>query len=77
MLSFRQTSRRNARKSTGPISEEGTRRSRCNALRYGLTAETVGRAPEDAEDYKEFEAAIIAGYDAQSAVERGTRAAVG
>ena len=77
MLSFRQTNHRNARKSAGPISEEGTRRSRCNALRHGLTAERVVGALEDAEDYKEFEAAIIAGYDAQSAVERGTRAAVG
>ena len=34
------------------------------------TAETVIGALEDAEDYKAFEAAIIADYDAQSAVER-------
>src|SRR5882762_7693253 len=38
--------------------------------RHGLTAETVIGALEDAEDYKAFEAAIIADYDAQSAVER-------
>jgi hypothetical protein len=44
--------------------------SRCNALRLGLTAETVISALEDAEDYKAFEAAITADYDAQSAVER-------
>jgi hypothetical protein len=37
---------------------------------YGLTAETVIGALEDAEDYKAFEAAITADYDAQSAVER-------
>jgi hypothetical protein len=37
---------------------------------HGLTAETVLSALEDAEDYKAFEAAIIADYDAQSAVER-------
>ena len=36
----------------------------------GLTAETVIGLLEDAEDYKAFEAAIIADYDAQSAVER-------
>jgi len=72
MTSFRQTeaNRRNAHKSTGPTTEEGKQRSRCNAVRHGLTAETVIGALEDAEDYKTFEAAIIADYDAQSAVER-------
>jgi hypothetical protein len=72
MTSSRQVeaNRRNARKSTGPATEEGKRRSRCNAIRHGLTAETVIGALEDAEDYKEFEAAIIADYNAQSAVER-------
>src|SRR6266850_3425636 len=34
------------------------------------TAETVIGALEDAEDYKAFETAITADYDAQSAVER-------
>ena len=72
MTSFRQieANRRNARKSTGPITEEGKQRSRCNAIRHGLTAETVIGALEDAEDYRAFEATVIADYDAQSAVER-------
>ena len=72
MTSFKQieANRRNARKSTGPITEEGKLQSRCNAVRHGLTAETVISALEDADDYKAFEAAIIADYDAQSAVER-------
>src|SRR2546430_13281795 len=72
MTSFRQieANRRNARKSTGPTTAAGKQRSRCNAVRHGLTAETVISALEDAEDYKAFEAAITADYDAQSAVER-------
>ena len=72
MTSFKQieANRANARKSTGPITEEGKQRSRCNAVRHGLTAETVIGALENADDYKAFEAAIIADYDAQSAVER-------
>src|SRR5580700_10629326 len=72
MTTFRQieANRRNATKSTGPVTEEGKQRSRCNAVRHGLTAETVIGALEDAEDYSAFEAAIISDYDAQSAVER-------
>ncbi len=72
MTSFAQwqANRRNAAKSTGPVTPEGKEHSRCNAVRHGLTAETVIGALEDAEDYRAFEAAIIADYDAQSAVER-------
>ena len=72
MTSFRQfqANRRNALNSTGPNTVEGKQQSRRNAVRHGLTAETVIGALEDAEDYKAFEASIIADYDAQSAVER-------
>jgi hypothetical protein len=72
MTSWRQfeANRRNALKSTGPRTEAGKQVSRRNAVRHGLTAETVIGALEDAEDYKAFEAAITADYDAQSAVER-------
>lgn len=65
-----EANRRNARKSTGPTSVEGKERSRRNAVRHGLTAETVIAALEDAADYRAFEGAIIADYDAQSGVER-------
>jgi hypothetical protein len=72
VTSFKQieANRRNAQRSTGPITDEGKLQSRCNSVRRGLTAETVIGALEDAEDYKAFEVAIIADYDAQSAVER-------
>ena len=61
MTSFRQfeANRRNAQSSTGPKTKAGKQRSRCNAVRHGLTAETVIATLEDAEDYKAFEAAVI------------------
>jgi hypothetical protein len=72
MTSFRQikANRRNALRSTGPKTEQGKRQSRRNAVRHGLTAETVVTTLEDSEDYRGFEAAIITDYDAQTAVER-------
>ena len=65
-----EANRRNALKSTGPTTPEGKQRSCRNALRHGLTAETVIAGLEDAEDYQGFEAAVISDYDPESAVER-------
>jgi hypothetical protein len=62
--------RENARRSTGPKTEDGKRRSRRNALRHGLTAETVIEELEDTEDYRAFEATVIGDYDPTTAVER-------
>jgi hypothetical protein len=72
MASLKQieANRRNALNSTGPKTEAGKQRSRGNAVRHGLTAETVIEVLEDPEDYKAFEASVTADFNAQTAVER-------
>ena len=72
MTSFRQieANRRNATRSTGPTTESGKERSRRNAVRHGLCAETVVEIVEDVDDYRGFEASVISDYDAQTAVQR-------
>ncbi len=72
MTSFRQmeANRRNALKSTGPTTNTGKQHSRRNAVRHGLTAETVIATLEDEEDYKAFELSVTSGFDAPTAVER-------
>jgi hypothetical protein len=65
-----EANRRNALKSTGPRTAEGKIRSRRNAVRHGLTAETVIVGLEDVEDYKAFEASVTADYEPQTTVER-------
>jgi hypothetical protein len=72
MTSFRQieANRRNALRSTGPKTDEGKQRTSQNAIRHGLTAETVIVPLEDADDYQAFEQAVTADYDGETAVER-------
>jgi hypothetical protein len=72
MTSLRQieSNRRNAVKGTGPKTDTGKQRSSQNAVRHGLTAETVISPLEDFEDYRAFELAVTADYDAETAVER-------
>ena len=59
----------NAKRSTGPRTEAGKRRSRRNAIRHGLRAETVIDGLEDAADYRAFERAIKSDYSPQTAIE--------
>jgi hypothetical protein len=72
MTSLKQieANRLNARKSTGPRTEEGKQRSSQNALRHGLTAETVISALECAADYQAFEAQIALDYQPRSSTDR-------
>src|SRR5262245_29285853 len=65
-----EANRRNALKSTGPTTSEGKERSSRNAVRHGLTAETVVGALESSSDYELFEAAIISDYSPETAVGR-------
>ena len=65
-----EANRLNALKSTGPTSANGKHVSRRNALRHGLTAETVIEPLENPEEYRVFEAAIVAEYMPQTPVER-------
>ena len=72
MTSLRQieSNRRNAQRSTGPKTQSGKARSSQNAVRHGLTAETVIGPLEDPADYRAFEQAVTTAYDAETAVER-------
>jgi hypothetical protein len=54
--------RENAKSSSGVRTERGKRRSRCNAFRHGLTAETIIDVLESAADYEAFATAINADY---------------
>ncbi len=71
MTSQRQleANRRNALLSTGPRTVNGRNRSRYNAVRHGLTAETVIPHLEDADDYRLFESTIVSEYEPRTPVE--------
>lgn len=72
MTSLKQieANRFNALKSTGPRTEQGKRRSRSNAVRHGLTAETVIAAFEHAADYEAFEINIASDYQITTTTEQ-------
>ena len=56
----------NAKQSTGPRTERGKRRSRRNALRHALTAETVIDTLENRADYEAFASRINDDYRPRS-----------
>ncbi len=58
--------RQNAKSSTGPRTDYGKRRSRRNAIRHGLTAETVIDVFEDQAAYKALQRAIFTDYRPRS-----------
>src|SRR5258706_14034990 len=62
--------RRNAQRSTGPKTQSGKQRSSQNAVRHGLSAETVIGPLEDPADYRAFWRADTTAYDAETAVAR-------
>src|SRR6266567_9478057 len=70
MTSLRQleANRRNALRSTGPRTENGKQQSRRNALKHGLTAETVIEPLENPEEYRVFEEAVVSEYLPQTPV---------
>jgi len=72
MTSFKQieANRQNALKATGPKTHAGKQRSSRNAVRHGLTAETVIDDFEDADHYQAFQRAVASDFDAETAVER-------
>jgi len=72
MTSDRQfaANRLNAKKSTGPRTENEKQRSRRNAIRHGLSAETIIKVIKDRAEYEEFETKIKADYRPRATVEQ-------
>jgi len=62
--------RLNARKSTGPRTEEGKARSRANSYKHGLTGEGVVLSTEDAEALDARHAALLDGLGADDEAAR-------
>jgi hypothetical protein len=59
----KRANRLNARRSTGPRTEAGKDRSRFNALKHGLAAQSPVLPHENAAAFHEMRAALIAHYD--------------
>ena len=64
-----EANRANAKRSTGPKTEAGKRRSRRNSRKHGLTAEVLVVGNENAEDFRELREGLMKQYDPQGAME--------
>src|SRR5215217_327083 len=64
-----EANRRNAQKSTGPITDLGKATARFNALKHGMTASTAVLPYEDAASYAELRESFVAAYRPANAVE--------
>ncbi|MBV8731897.1 MAG: hypothetical protein JO336_18980 [Acidobacteriia bacterium] len=62
--------RANAQRSTGPRTEDGKRRSSLNALRAGLTGQTVILPSDDLQNYAAFTKRLIDAYEPVGAREQ-------
>jgi len=67
--------RRNAKKSTGPRTETGRRRSRLNALRHGL-AVAIGSQPAFSEDIERLARALVGGGPANEFARQAAEAEI-
>ena len=61
--------RANATKSTGPRSQAGKARSRLNSRKHGLTAKMLIIVGENADDFDQLRAELMAEHDPQSTLE--------
>jgi hypothetical protein len=71
MASIKQleANRANAKRSTGPRTEEGKARSRANSWKHGLTGSRLVIGGEEASEFDELRAALLDDHDPQSAFE--------
>jgi len=61
--------RKNAKKSTGPKTEEGKAKSSMNALKHGLTSQRVWLNEEEEMDFREFRRGLIEELEPEGSLE--------
>jgi hypothetical protein len=64
-----EANRRNARRSTGPVTELGKAAAKWNSLKHGMTASTAVLPYEDPVSYSELRESFVATYTPANAVE--------